>query len=545
MNPRSHCPTSLLIGTLIISHASLISTRHTHLTLNSQGSGGGPQENNTTAFLVRSIAQDWRKGSVVAVDAGVHLSAITRILKETIPDPLPESPPSEPYVVDKGPFAGLSLPYKTVEANAGYITSSIIESYLITHPHLDHIAGFVINTAGPPGTRPKKLAGLPSTIQAFKDHIFNNVIWPNLSDEDNGAGLVTYNRLVEGGSPALGDADGYIEIADGLLVKAWSVSHGHCIERHSHRGSQPSVPPQDVPSFQGSVTRRGGSDNTNAHSSQAVPRRQSLLSQATFGSTGSGGARSASPGFGETEQACVCDSSGFCVQDAETGREVLFLGDLEPDSISLSPRNLRVWRDIAPKVATKKMVGIYIECSYEDSRNDERLFGHLKPLYVIEELKNLAAEVAAAKKADSWTDPSLELNKKRKRKSDAGIMPRGAPHPPSSDDPVSPKTQKTADSDPSSRRSSKAEWSKTASNVSPQEETATQDQTHKEFSPSTFGDEKRPLEGLKIVIIHVKEPMADGPDIKDTILTQLLEHEREAQLGCEFVISHSGQAFFF
>jgi hypothetical protein len=32
----------------------------------------------------------------------------------------------------------------------------------------------------------------------------SQIIWPNLSDENNGAGLVTYMRLVDGGSPAIG-----------------------------------------------------------------------------------------------------------------------------------------------------------------------------------------------------------------------------------------------------------------------------------------------------------------------------------------------------
>lgn len=52
-----------------------------------------------------------------------------------------------------------------------------------------------------------------------------NVIWPNLSDENNGAGLVTYMRLVEGGSLAIGDGEGrgYIEVCEGLSVKTWSM----------------------------------------------------------------------------------------------------------------------------------------------------------------------------------------------------------------------------------------------------------------------------------------------------------------------------------
>jgi cAMP phosphodiesterase len=65
------------------------------------------------------------------------------------------------------------LPFATKEANAAFITRNLVDTYLITHPHLDHISGFVVNTASLQGNRPKRLAGLPGTIDAFKNHVFN------------------------------------------------------------------------------------------------------------------------------------------------------------------------------------------------------------------------------------------------------------------------------------------------------------------------------------------------------------------------------------
>ncbi|KAI9816665.1 MAG: 3',5'-cyclic-nucleotide phosphodiesterase pde1, partial [Thelocarpon impressellum] len=49
------------------------------------GSGGGPNEENVTGFLVRSTATRWSRSSLLAVDAGTHLAAITRILDERLP----------------------------------------------------------------------------------------------------------------------------------------------------------------------------------------------------------------------------------------------------------------------------------------------------------------------------------------------------------------------------------------------------------------------------------------------------------------------------
>lgn len=442
---------------------------------------------------------------MVAVDAGVHLSAITRLIEAS----QPPNPTSLPFTLTDGPFAGLSLPHRRADVNAQHIVS-MVDSYLITHPHLDHIAGFVINTAGPPGARPKKLAGLPETIHAFKTHIFNNVIWPNLSDENNGAGLVTYLRLVEGGSPALGDGEGrgYSEVCDGLLVKIWGVSHGHCIERHSHRGSASSASGAVFGSHD--LTSPNNRRELYGHG-QPAPQRQSLLSQATY-------ATASSP-HTEQERFCVYDSSAYFIQDQDHRREVLIFGDVEPDSLSLSPRNFLIWQDAAPKIIAGSLRAIFIECSYDDSRTDDRLFGHLKPVYVIEELRALASEVKQVRQARS-----LE-SKKRKRVSDAMAsrrrsIPKWATL---TEDAVSPKTYDTA------------------------EDLISDDlPTPMPTNQLPFRDVEsiRQLEGLKIVLIHVKDKLTDDEDVAITILRELRQHEQEVQLGCEFIIAEPGQSFY-
>ncbi|KAH6849683.1 cAMP phosphodiesterases class-II-domain-containing protein [Chaetomium sp. MPI-CAGE-AT-0009] len=378
------------------------------------GSGGGPLENNVTAFLVRSVATGWARGSLVAVDAGVHLSAIKTILEQTQPASLgqPDGPPL-PHTLTTGPFAGLEVHNATAEANAAQIHKSLIETYLITHPHLDHIAGFVINTAGLPGSRPKRVAGLPSTITALKTHVFNNVIWPNLSDENNGAGLVTYMRLVEGGSPAFGEGEGkgYLEVCGGLAVKVWSVSHGHCIERHSHRGSSSTRHGSfDASSGPGSVPSMPSPPRT-VPSHTSLPTHIGAILQQHERRRGS----SFSAGPPVDESVCVYDSSVYFIRDIPTGREILIFGDVEPDSISLSPRNRQVWQEAAPKVAAGNLAAIFIECSYDDSRSLERLFGHLTPRFIYEEMTALAEEVVAARQAKNTTASASGGDRKRKR----------------------------------------------------------------------------------------------------------------------------------
>lgn len=416
----------------------------------------------------------------------------------------------------------------SASTNAAYVTRHLIDTYLITHPHLDHISGFVINTAALPGTRPKRIAGLPSTISAFKTHIFNNVIWPNLSDENNGAGLVTYTRLVEGGSPALGEGDGkgYLEISHDLTVKVFGVSHGHCMERHTHRGSTSS-------------SRLGSIDV----SSLASPRMPQVSNAASGPSSVLRLAAASHPSAGlEQESVCVYDSSAYFIRDAVSGREVLMFGDVEPDSISLSPRNLGVWREAAPRIANGNLAAIFIECSYDDSQTDDRLFGHLTPRYIIQELKVLANEVEMAR----HTLAKLEPNKKRKRELDQASRRAGRSVPRSNGDDglVSPRSIRPQ------RGSGSPSVASDHGYDSPHIATPTAELSLNDFeasiaSPSLPRRTHNPLGGLSVVIIHVKEKLNNEELAQDTILGELLEHEKEAELGCKFIISKMGQSLVF
>ncbi|KAI1261905.1 cAMP phosphodiesterase class-II [Xylariaceae sp. FL1019] len=483
------------------------------------GAGGGPLEHNVTALLVRSLNTGWARGSVVALDAGVHLSSITRIFEETQPKGLGTTL-ALPHTLETGPFAGMEVSSLYASTNAGHVTRHLIDTFLITHPHLDHISGFVINTAGLPGARPKRLAGSQSTIQAFKQHIFNNVIWPNLSDENNGAGLVTYMRLVEGGSPALGEGEGkgYVEISDGLSVKLFSVSHGHCIEKHGHRGSSAS-------------SRYGSFDASSLASPRGAPGSNAASGPSPLFRTSTAGQ--------EKESMCVYDSSAYFIRDNATGREVLMFGDVEPDSISLSPRNQGIWQEAAPRIANGNLAAIFIECSYDNSQTDDRLFGHLTPRYVIQELKSLAAAVEIAKQSPS----KLDATKKRKRDSEEAyqMANRKSARSGAEDNPVSPKSTRPAKRTSGLTDQSEAE---TPHIATPTAELALRDFEQKAVPIIQAPETTNALKGLKVVIIHVKERLTDGEDPKDTILRELREHEREAQLGCEYVISSTGSSFF-
>lgn len=506
--------------------------------------------------MVRSAATNWAKGSVLAVDAGTHLAAVINIFNEHLPNAIPKRPsiPSgngvnpllfspngqstqarstsladtnvnganhsantdrhPQLILTTGPFAGFELLHASAKANAAYFVRNLITTYLITHPHLDHISGFVINTAGFQHTsRPKRLAGLPSTIDAFKNHIFNDVIWPNLSDEDGGVGLVSYMRLAEGGNIAIGEGEGrgYIEVCDGLAVKSWSVSHGKCMHNHGHHNSSSSNGPEafnDPTAF----SRRASQNTITPTSLQH------------------------SQNYSRPQQFCVTDSSAFFLRDEHTGNEVLIFGDVEPDSLSLSPRTAQVWSDAAAKLAAGFLKGIFVECSYDESQSDDTLFGHLAPRHIIAELQVLAEKVNAVTYGEAEISPL-----KRKRMSN-GL---------SVHEEQESRTRR-------GRASMRPRRKGTKSTVSPAmhvtDKTMTWDSVEPEgaadvpSAPNTTIEDTLPLqkslEGLRVVIIHVKDDLRDGPDVGETILAQLEEREREAQLGCKFAISKPGDSIW-
>ena len=570
------------------------------------GTGGGPREDEVTGMVVRSIASDWAKNSLLAVDAGSHLGPIVKILENHFPSissnpsqgngvlsrslartslsPSPDEDEGrvkpEPTVLSNGPFAGLKFPWASARANALHVVQTYVKSYLITHAHLDHLAGFAINTAAFHSTASAKtLAALPSTVAAIRDHIFNDIIWPNLSDEDGGVGFVTFQRLKEGGDVMIGEGEGrgYIEVCDGLSVKAFKVSHGTCTKSpptHRHRGSIAGLD-NILPPYNGSIA-----GSTQVEYPSSMQRTNSQFSQ-----PGTPGQIQRGPSFyqsqhpsphltGADSPSCVVDSTAFFIRDTAVHREVLIFGDVEPDSISLSPRNHYVWAEAARKIAHGILGGIFIECSYDDNQPDHVLFGHLNPKHLIAELQNLARMVTEAQRTRSF-----EKGVKKRKRSGANGLETPAQHVMAEKDRGKRSRSLASRSNMSrdSRRSSVPDHSMPDAythgqiSTSPSADSLSQiqiehmEQSHhgppvEPVSPRTarplpvqagaVSTQDLPLAGVKIVIIHIKDTMKDGPHVRDNILEQLQDYELRLQasgegLGCEFVISQTGESYWF
>lgn len=481
---------------------------------------------------------------MIAVDAGAHLASIIRILEGHLPSSSDRKSPSDyETVLTKGPFAGLRLPNITAKANAVHIFRELVHSFLITHPHLDHLSGLAINTPGLEyGREAKAIVSLPAMIDAIKQHIFNDTIWPNLSDESDGAGFVTYRRLIEGGNPRLGSGDcrGYVSVCEGLATKCWSVSHGKCSVKsygHQHANNLGVSGEYMFPSRR--ISR--ASDNEGHVNPLSTQQGHRDLS-----------APPGTPGKtlpSEHHNFVAVESSAFIIRNESKSAEIIVFGDIEPDSISINPRNHIVWDDIAPKVARGALRAIFIECSFDDSVRDEDLYGHLCPRHLIAELHYLAQAVVASK-PDSSARPGAESPSllRRKRKIDEAASPNAN------------AVATTCEQENGTHRPSAA-----PSNASP----ATRGQYSPRVSPVFTSDSPRnleiggdgcanregptealrhrgslPLDGIAVHIIHVKETLMDGPPPGEMILKQLEEQGRAAELGCTFSVTQWGQSIW-
>lgn len=135
------------------------------------GSGGGPKESDVSGYLVAPIeSQDF-----IALDAGSLLSGIYTAYQ-------------------KGSFERIELDPRSPFHPAADIFRHHVRAYLLSHAHLDHVLGLVINSAA---DLPKPILGIDIVIDFLKDHLFNGKIWPNFGSEGSNAfSQYQYIRLV-------------------------------------------------------------------------------------------------------------------------------------------------------------------------------------------------------------------------------------------------------------------------------------------------------------------------------------------------------------
>ncbi|MDQ0969277.1 cAMP phosphodiesterase [Flavobacterium sp. W4I14] len=128
---------------------------------------------------------------------------------------------SENYVcLDAGTInAGIqkAIEYKSLRGISEEIQRKQIKGYLISHAHLDHVAGLIINA---PADTSKNIYGIPSVLNILRDKYFTWDAWANFANEGEKPQLkkYTYSPLNEGETYPLDGTE--------MKVRAFELSHG-------------------------------------------------------------------------------------------------------------------------------------------------------------------------------------------------------------------------------------------------------------------------------------------------------------------------------
>jgi cAMP phosphodiesterase len=152
------------------------------------GVRGGLDESNLSAYLVAAAETN----DYICLDAGTLYAGLRKaIANGVLPPPI------------------------------GTALRSGIKDYFISHPHLDHVAGLIINS---PDDSTKNIYGLASCLKVLQEKYFSWQSWANFGDEGEKPQLKKYHYVtMEPGEEITADRTS-------LHLRAFSLSHGNPYE---------------------------------------------------------------------------------------------------------------------------------------------------------------------------------------------------------------------------------------------------------------------------------------------------------------------------
>ena len=158
------------------------------------GALGGIQDGNLSATLIHPHGDD----RAVTCDAGALVNGL-RVAEE------------------KGAFAAITVPADSPQSRVGYVLTSVIKGYMISHAHLDHVAGLIVAS---PDDSKKPIYALPSVATDLVETYFNWKAWPNFTDRGKAPQLKKYalEELKPGVATPIKDT--------AMTVTAFPLSHG-------------------------------------------------------------------------------------------------------------------------------------------------------------------------------------------------------------------------------------------------------------------------------------------------------------------------------
>ncbi|MBE9584163.1 3',5'-cyclic-nucleotide phosphodiesterase [Mucilaginibacter sp. JRF] len=151
------------------------------------GVKGGIDESNLSAYMVSAAGSN----NYICMDAGTLHSGIEKAVSK-----------------------------HTFKVPAETILKQYIKGYFISHAHLDHVSGLIINS---PEDSTKSIYGLPSCLETIKTHYFTWASWANFADDGEKPALKKYSyKPMEPGKPVTVDGTG-------LSVQVFPLSHSNLV----------------------------------------------------------------------------------------------------------------------------------------------------------------------------------------------------------------------------------------------------------------------------------------------------------------------------
>lgn len=158
------------------------------------GARGGIEDGNLSAFMIAPAGD----GRAVTCDAGALVNGL-RVADE------------------KGVFDSVNVPADSPYTRVGYVLAEQIKGYLISHAHMDHVAGLVIAS---PDDAKKPIYGLASVMKKVQDNYFNWQAWPNFGTGGKDPQLKKYELT------ALAPGERRDLQGTAMQVTAYPLSHG-------------------------------------------------------------------------------------------------------------------------------------------------------------------------------------------------------------------------------------------------------------------------------------------------------------------------------
>jgi len=172
----------------LLAFPGLYAQTATAFTVVPLGVKGGLDESNLSSYLVAARGTT----DYIALDAGTLYAGIRRAIE----------------------LGALPAPVSRV-------LRQDIKAYFISHPHLDHVAGLIINS---PDDSAKNIYGLSFCLDVLKDKYFSWRSWANFGDEGEQPLLKKYHYV-----PMIPGKEIAIDRTD-LSVTAFPLSHGNTYE---------------------------------------------------------------------------------------------------------------------------------------------------------------------------------------------------------------------------------------------------------------------------------------------------------------------------